>query len=63
MFDGYRFAPGGKWSGEYRVLDSDNFAVTDLAQDACGHGEPFHPHITRIIVLPKAGMSVEVARC
>ena len=49
MFVGYCFAPGEEWNGDYLVLDLEDVVDLDLAQDADGHGECYHPLTKRIV--------------
>ena len=50
VFLGYRLAPGGRWNGEYIVVDLEDFAGQDLSINADpAKWYDFHPHITKVV--------------
>jgi hypothetical protein len=52
---GYRFAPGGHWSGEYLVVELPYFVGVEFRVDSPGHAKAMSPHVTKQVRLPKEG--------
>ena len=55
IFLGYRFAPGGRWNGEYLVENLEYFAGLDFSSDAVGHSRVLSPHVTKQVRVPGSG--------
>ena len=47
IFLGYRFAPGGRWSGEYLTVELTDFVDQSLMIDADSYDYRATPHITK----------------
>ena len=58
MIVGYRTAPGGKWMGDYLVLDINDFSGIPLhSKTEPGTFKDIRPHITRTVKWTKHGIN------
>ena len=57
IFLGYRFAPGGRWNGEYLTAELTDFVDQSLRIDAGSYDYRVTPHVTKQARLGTSGVA------